>query len=159
MKVADIGAGTGRFTLLFSRAVGQKGRVYAVDISRTFLDNLERRAKSDGFTNVTTVVNNQTDTRLSTGSIQLAFICDTYHHFEQPRAMLASIHRALKPGGSLVVIDFERIEGTSSPWVLDHVRAEKKLIIQEIEAAGFRLTADKKLLKENFFLRFTKLDS
>lgn len=70
--------------------------------------------------------------------------------------MLASIHRALKPGGTLVVIDFERVEGRSSAWVLDHVRAGKEQVIREIEAAGFRLAADEKLLKENFFLRFTK---
>ena len=159
MQVADIGAGTGLFTLLFARAVGQAGRVYAVDIARVLLDNLERRARTEGFANVTVIVNNQTDARLPPGSLDLAFVCDTYHHFEQPRAMLASIHRALRPGGALVVVDFERIEGKSSPWVLDHVRAAKKSVIQEIEAAGFRLTADEKLLKENFFLRFTKLDS
>jgi len=159
MHVADIGAGTGLFTLLFARTVGQTGRVYAVDISRTFLDNIERRAKTEGLDNVTAIVNNQTDTRLPPGSVDLAFVCDTYHHFEQPRAMLASIHHALKSGGALVVIDFERIEGKSSPWVLGHVRAEKKSVIQEMEAAGFRLVADEKLLKDNFFLRFTKLDS
>jgi len=158
MQVADIGAGTGLFTMLFAHTVGNNGHVFAVDISRTFLNNLEQRAKRESLNNVTTIENNQTDARLPTGSIQLAFVCDTYHHFEQPRAMLASIHRALKPGGSLVVIDFERIEGMSSPWVLDHVRADKKSVIQEIEAAGFRLVADKKLLKENFFLRFKKLD-
>jgi predicted methyltransferase len=159
MHVADIGAGTGLFTLLFARTVDKAGRIYAVDISRTFLNNIERRAKTEGFANVTAIVNNQTDTGLPPGSIDLAFVCDTYHHFEQPRAILASIHRALRPGGSLVVIDFERIEGKSSAWVLGHVRAEKKSVIQEIDAAGFRLTSDEKLLKENFFLRFTKLDS
>ncbi len=156
MRVADIGAGTGLFTLLFAHRVGPSGKIYAVDIARNFLDNIARRATSQGFTNITTIVNNQTDTRLAPGSIDLAFISDTYHHFEQPRALLASIRRALRPGGALVVIDFERIEGNSSPWVLGHVRAGKAAVIAEIEAAGFRLAADEKLLKENFFLRFTK---
>ncbi|HJZ13799.1 MAG TPA: hypothetical protein VJ521_16715 [Acidobacteriota bacterium] len=55
------------------------------------------------------------------------------------------------------MIDFERIEGQSSAWVLSHVRAGKEQTIREIEAAGFRLIADEKLLKENFFLRFVKI--
>lgn len=156
MQVADIGAGTGLFALLFARQVGAQGKVYAVDISKTFVDNIERRAMRDGLTNIAGIVSSQNDTRLPPNSIQLAFVCDTYHHFEQPRAVLGSIHRALKPGGTLVVIDFERIEGKSSAWVLDHVRVGKDQVIREIEAAGFRLVADEKLLKENFFLRFVK---
>lgn len=158
MHVADIGAGTGLFTLLFARAVGPTGHVSAVDISTTFASNIQRRAKNEKLNNISTHVNTQTKTGLSPASIDLVFISDTYHHFEQPRAMLASIYQALKPGGSLVIIDFERIDGKSSNWVLDHVRADKKQVVAEIEAAGFRLTADKALLKENFFLHFKKLD-
>ena len=156
MRVADIGAGTGLFTLLFARAVGPTGHVTAVDISPTFVANIQRRAQNEGLGNVNTRVNSQTDTGLPPDSIDLAFISDTYHHFERPRAMLASIHRALREGGSLVVIDFERVEGKSSDWVLGHVRADKKQVIGEIEAAGFRLVADTRLLAENFYLRFEK---
>jgi len=71
--------------------------------------------------------------------------------------MLASIHRALKTDGTLVIIDFVRVEGQSSGWVLDHVRAGKESVICEIEAAGFKLLGEEKLLKENYFLRFRKL--
>jgi ubiquinone/menaquinone biosynthesis C-methylase UbiE len=156
MRVADIGAGTGLFTLLFARAVGQGGQVVAVDISDTFLNNILARARADKLDNVSTQLSSQTEARLPPGSVNLVFLCDTYHHFEQPAAMLDSIHRALKPGGTLVVIDFERIEGKSSTWVLDHVRAGKEAVIREIEAAGFKLLADESLLKENFFLRFEK---
>jgi len=156
MRVADIGAGTGLFTLLFARAVGPTGHVTAVDISPTFVANIQRRAQNEKLSNVSTRINSQTDTGLPPASIDLAFISDTYHHFEQPRAMLASIHRALRAGGSLVVIDFERDEGKSSDWVLGHVRAGKQHVIGEIEAAGFRLAADTRLLEENFYLRFEK---
>lgn len=156
MRVADIGAGTGLFTLLFARAVGPTGQVYAADISPTFVSQVSQRARRENLKNVIGVVNTQTDTQLPADSIHLAFACDTYHHFEQPRAMLASIHRALKPGGTLVVIDFERIDGKSSNWVLGHVRAGKEAVIREIEAAGFHLAADEKLLNENFYLRFIR---
>lgn len=156
MRVADLGAGTGLFTMLFARAVGPSGRVHAIDISETFVDKILARARDEGLTNVKAVVSTQTETRLAPGSVHLVFLCDTYHHFEQPAAMLDSIHRALKPGGTLVVVDFERDEKTSSAWVLGHVRAGKQEVIQEIEAAGFKLLSDEKLLKENFFLRFEK---
>lgn len=156
MRVADIGAGTGLFTLLFARAVGPAGHVTAVDISPTFAANIQRRAQSEKLGNISTRANSQTDTGLPPTSIDLAFISDTYHHFEQPRAMLASIHRALREGGSLIVIDFDRVEGKSSDWVLGHVRAGKQHVIGEIEAAGFRLAADTALLRENFYLRFEK---
>lgn len=156
MRVADIGAGTGLFTLLFAHAVGPAGHVTAIDISPTFATNIQRRAQIEKLGNVSTRVNTQTDTGLPPASIDLAFVSDTYHHFEQPRAMLASIHRALRAGGSLIVIDFERVEGKSTAWVLDHVRADKKQVIREIESAGFRLAADAGLLKENFYLRFEK---
>jgi SAM-dependent methyltransferase len=159
MVVADIGAGTGLFTRLFARAVGSGGRVIAVDISRNFVDNILRSARDQGLENVQGVVNSQHDSGLGPAVADLLFVCDTYHHFEYPRAMLASMHRAMKPGGQLVVIDFERSAGVSTPWVLGHVRADREQVIEEIEAAGFELVEERpKLLRRNYFLRFRKGD-
>jgi predicted methyltransferase len=156
MAVADVGAGTGLFSLLFAEAVGPRGKVYAVDVSQVFVDNITKRARKQGLENVVGVVNTQTGTGLSPGSADLVFLSDTYHHFERPAAMLASIHRALRPGGRLVVIDFERTPGRSSTWVLGHVRADKGQVKREVEAAGFRLREDRPLLEENFFLAFAR---
>ncbi|OGI37931.1 MAG: methyltransferase type 11, partial [Candidatus Muproteobacteria bacterium RBG_16_62_13] len=156
MTVADVGAGTGLFSRLFARAVGPGGKVYAVDISRTFIDNVQRMSRAQGLNNVIGIVNSQTETGLAPSSVDLVFLCDTYHHFEHPEKMLASIHRVLKPGGILVVIDFERIPGKSSAWILGHVRAGREQVIREIEAAGFRLIDQPVLLKENFYLRFRR---
>lgn len=156
MVVADIGAGTGLFTRLFAPEVGAKGRVIAVDISKTFIDNILKNARQRGLLNVSGIVNEATDAMLPLASVDIAFVCDTYHHFEYPKHMLASIHRGLKPGGALVIIDFERNAGQSSAWVMEHVRTDKKTVIQEIEAAGFRLVDDRALMKTNFFLRFVK---
>lgn len=158
MHVADIGAGTGLFTRLFASEVGPTGKVYAVDISRPFVQNILRTAREQGLANVEGVVNSQNDTKLPPASIDLAFLSDTYHHFEQPQPMLASIRRALRPNGTLVVIDFERIPGKSSAWVMSHVRAGKETVVREVEAAGFRLIKDHDaVLEENFFLVFRKL--
>ncbi len=156
--VADIGAGTGLFTRLFARVVGSEGRVYAVDISRGFVKNILRTTRAEGLSNVEGIVNTQTETLLPANSIDIAFVCDTYHHFEQPRPMLASIRRALRPGGMLVVVDFERIEGKSSVWVLEHVRVGKEEVIREIEAAGFRFTGQGDFLRENYFLKFMRTE-
>ena len=154
MVVADIGAGTGLFTRLFAQAVGERGKVYAVDISRVFIDNILRISRLQEQKNVEGIVNQPKDAGLPPQSIDLAFICDTYHHFEHPEAMMASIRRALKPGGSVVVIDFRKIPGVSTPWVMGHVRANESLVVREIEATGFRLVEDRDFLRINYFLRF-----
>ncbi len=159
MVVADIGAGTGLFTRLFSTRVGASGKVYAVDISAAFVHNITRISRAQGQTNVTGVVNSQTGVGLAPQSLDLAFICDTYHHFDYPAAMMQSIRAALKPGGSVVVIDFRRIPGLSSPWVMGHVRADEAAVIGEIEASGFRLVEDRDFLRTNYFLRFVPVEA
>jgi len=158
MSVADVGAGTGLFTMIFARKVGPAGRVTAVDISPTFLDAIAKRASRESIGNVTTTLGTQTDTRLPEGSIDLVFTSDTYHHFEQVTPVLASIRRALKPGGRFIVIDFERIPGVTAQRSLDHVRAGKATVIDEVQAAGFRLLQEVTNLglKQNYYLVFEK---
>jgi ubiquinone/menaquinone biosynthesis C-methylase UbiE len=159
MSVADIGAGTGLFTRLFAQKVGPEGRVFAVDISKSFVENILRSAGEFDLDNVTGVVNSDKDTMLPPASIDLAFLVDTYHHFEYPASMLSSIHQSLKANGRLVVIDFRRDPQHSSRWVMSHVRAGKALVIDEITRAGFRLIDDKPLLKTNYYLVFSRLQS
>ena len=161
MDVADVGAGTGLFTRLFAQQVGPKGKVYAVDISRKFLDHIDKTCKEAKLTNVASVQCSDTSCKLPPGSVDLVFVCDTYHHFEFPFRSLASIHQALRPGGRLVVVDFHRIPGKSRQWVLDHVRAGQDVVTREITSCGFRLAGEEKDLGlgENYFLRFTKADA
>jgi ubiquinone/menaquinone biosynthesis C-methylase UbiE len=156
MTVADVGAGTGLFTVLFARAVGPKGKVYAVDISKDFVADIERRAAAYHVGNVAVVLSNPRDTLLPWDSVDLAFICDSYHHFAYPRPMLSSVARALKPDGELIVVDFRRIPGVSSRWVMQHVRAGEAEVTKEIKAAGFELIGREGFLRENYFLRFRK---
>ena len=156
MTVADIGAGTGLFTRIFASSVGTEGKVYAVDISKTFVDNIMRIAHEEGLKNVEGIVNTPTDAMLPSNSIDVAFICDTYHHFEYPNSMMQSIYRALKPGGIVIVVDFERNKGMSSEWIMEHVRAGKGTVIKEIESDGFKFVEEKHILQENYFLKFIK---
>lgn len=155
--VADIGAGTGLFTRLFSDAVGKAGRVVAVDISQKFLDRIQADSRERNQSNVETLLAATDSARLPADSVDLAFICDTYHHFEFPQKTMASLHRALKPGGRVVLIDFHRIPGTSSDWVLGHVRAGQEVFEAEITQAGFRKVREETdLLQENYFVVFEK---
>lgn len=156
--IADIGAGTGLFLDLFSHRAGPKGVVFAVDIAPKFIDHLKDRARKNELTNVRPVLCTDRSTELDVESVDVAFVCDTYHHFEYPKSTLSSLYRALKPGGKLVVVDFERIPGVSREWILGHVRAGKEVFSQEIRDAGFVFVEEIEVdgLEENYVLRFAK---
>lgn len=160
MVVADVGAGTGLHTRLFAKAVGDDGQVYAVDIAAKFLAHIQKTAREAKLRNVTPVLCNEDSVDLPKGSVDVAFVCDTYHHFEFPHRTLASLHRAIKPGGRLIVIDFKRIPGVSSDWTMNHVRAGQEVVEKEIAAAGFTKSEEvKDLLKDNYFVIFTRSKS
>jgi len=154
MVVADIGAGTGLFTTEIAKRVGEHGVVLAVDIVPAFLDRLRERVKEEQLTNVTVVQGGERATALEDASVDLAFMCDTYHHIEYPQTYMGSLFRTLRPGATLVLIDFERIEGKTRPATLQHVRADKQTVIEEVSGAGFVLESETDLLDENYYLRF-----
>lgn len=156
--VADVGAGSGFLTLLLANAVGPSGKVFAVDINLSLLEEVERRAKAAKIGHIETRVAEQDETPLDPNTVDLVFICDTYHHFEKPRATMASIFDALRPGGELVLVDFERIEGKTEPFMLEHVRAGKEVFRQEVLDVGFELVREHEavFLEENYMLRFRK---
>jgi ubiquinone/menaquinone biosynthesis C-methylase UbiE len=158
--VADIGAGTGLFTQLFAEQVGPEGIVYAVDIGPGFLRYIAERAKQHGHERIVkTVLNSHDSVELPAGSIDVAFLCNTYHHFEQPEKMLASIHRALRPGGRLVIIDFD-LRKDSSEFVRQRARAPKEVYYREIAAAGFEAVKakDAPAISNNFYGEFLRVE-
>jgi len=159
MAVADIGAGTGLYTRLFASEVGPKGKVYAVDIAEKFLDHITKVNKDTGITNVTTVLCKPHSVELPVGSVDIAFVCDTYHHFEFPARTMASIHAALKPNSRFVLVDFRRVKGQSTDWTMNHVRAGQEVFEKEILDAGFKkLKEEKEILKDNYFVVFEKVE-
>lgn len=118
MVVADVGAGTGLFTRLIAPGVGPEGKVYAVDIAQRFVTHTLLSCRARGWKHVEGIVCDQDDAKLPENSVDVVFICDTYHHFEYPLKTMQSIRRALKPDGRVYLLDFERIEGVSSDWIL-----------------------------------------
>jgi len=131
MTVADVGAGTGLFTRLFSDAVDSAGKIYAVDISQVFVDNILRISRERGQGNVIGVVNSRRSVSLPDRSVDLVYT-----------------------GGSVVVVDFRKIPGVSTAWVMGHVRSNEAVVVEEIKSAGFKLVEDNDLLRTNYFLRF-----
>ncbi len=156
--MADIGSGTGLFLPYFTKGVGAKGKVYAVEISPKFVEHIQALSKKKKWSQVETVFCTDKSTKLAEASIDAAFICDTYHHFEYPQATLASIRKAMRPGGRLVIVDFKRIPGESRKWILGHVRCNKETVIQEVTAAGFVYVDEIQVkgLRENYLIRFKR---
>lgn len=158
-RVADIGAGTGLFTPLIGGQVGKDGWVFAVDIAPRFVEHIVEQLPKWPQARVTPVLCTAESVCLPPGSIDAAFICDVYHHFEYPKQTLASLHLALKPQGRIIIVDFERVPGVSREWVLDHVRAGKETVIDEMREAGFELVGERTIaaLQENYYLEFGRV--
>lgn len=153
MSVVDVGAGTGAFTTMLSDAVGPTGRVYAEEVIGKFSRFIAEAAADAGRTNVISVVGTESSVGLPPGSVDLAFLCDVYHHFDHPEAILASIRRALRPDGEVLLVEFRREPG-SAPWVYEHVRAGEDEVVREFERAGFARVTRSGALRESYVWRF-----
>lgn len=157
-RVADIGAGTGLYTLLFAEQVGADGVIYAVDIEPRFLSLINQRADDLGLDNVVSVLSREDSITLPPNSVDVVFICDTYHYFEAPEAVMRTVFSALRPGGALYVIDYDLKAGEAPEPDKRHVYAGREGVAAAIEAVGFRLVGPVEAagLSENYMLRFTR---
>ncbi len=156
VAVADIGAGTGFFAKMFSEKVGEKGKVYAVEIEQNFLDHIDEMAEKAGIENIVTVLGEPRTPKLEPNSVDVVFICDTYHHFEYPFDMLRVIHAALREGGRLVIVDFERVKGVTSDFSIGHVRCGKGTVTDEVKDSGFTFEREYPFMKEQYLITFRK---
>ena len=108
--IADIGSATGYFPVRFARAC-PKGRVYGIDIEKNMVDYLNKRAGSENLPNLSSILGQPDDPKLPE-PVNLAFICNTYHHIENRQIYFEKLKKNLRPGGRLVIIDF--IKGGTS---------------------------------------------
>ena len=119
MAVADIGAGSGYFSFRLAQRVGAGGRVLAVDIQDEMLQIIRRRAAQRKIGNVEPIRGTIQDPGLPPESVDLALLVDVYHEFSHPWEMIQGIHRALKPGGRLVLVEY-RAEDPAVPILRLH---------------------------------------
>ena len=107
MNVADVGAGTGYIARRIAKAVGRDGTVFAIDVQPQMIRMLSAMAKRENLSNIRPVPGTASDVRLKRASIDLAIMVDVYHELEQPHELLASVVRALKPGGRMVFVEYK----------------------------------------------------
>lgn len=139
--VADVGAGDGFFTVRLARAVGAKGRVYAVDLSPRALEKLRARVADERLANVVVTEGSAWDPRLATATLDAALIVNSYHEMTEYRAMLANLRQALKPDGRLVIIEPISTKRRDQPRDVQTKQHEigAEYVQQEAREAGFRV--------------------
>jgi SAM-dependent methyltransferase len=151
--VADIGAGSGYFALRFARAVGETGRVFAVDVSPDMVRHLNRRLRDAGVRNVVTVLSDADDPLLPDASVDRFVIVNTWHHVADQAKYLALLKKMLKPGGQVVHIDFHERDLPVGPPV--GMKIAREDLVRQMETAGFRLAAEHGFLPYQYFLVFS----
>jgi len=148
--VADIGAGSGYFTLRLAQAVGEKGRVFAVDVEEGMVEYLRERLTKEHIKNVTTMKVPPHDPLLIDGSLDLAFVCDVYHHIEERDGYLRKLRKALKPDGRVVIVDFYQKETPIGPPM--SMRLSEETVQKELQAAGLGVTEKLTFLPYQYIL-------
>lgn len=147
--VADIGAGSGWFTVRAARRVGDAGMVYAVDINPDAIQYIAKRMQHEGLHNIKTVLGNSDDAHLPAGSIDAVLMLKTYHEVEHPVALLKNLRASLKPGARVGIIDRN---GNGE----DHGVA-RAVVVREASEAGYQLLKKEDFVKDgmDYFLIFT----
>ena len=134
--VADVGAGSGYYTVRLAGRVGASGKVFATDIQPQMLALVRQRVVSDRLTQVEVVQATATDCGLPANQLDLILMVDVYHELASPQAVLRQLRAALKPDGRLVLIEFRK----ESAWV--PIREEHKMSVKEarmeLESEGYR---------------------
>ena len=147
MRVADLGAGTGLFTLPLAKAAGPTGKVYGIDVDAGLLAIVSEKATAAGATNIQTIVAGDTDPKLPE-PVDLLFICDTMHHLPNQAAYVKQFGKLLRPGGRVAIIDF-----TEGKWPSGHesFAITPAQVDAWMQAAGFKRSATHTFLATNFF--------
>ena len=134
--VADVGAGSGYYTMKLAELVGPRGKVYALDIQPEMLAIIKNRMKAAKVANIETIQNTETEIKLPANSTDLFLLVDVYHEFSHPHEMTVEMVKALKPGGRLVFVEF-RLEDEKVPILTVHKMAEKQ-VQKEMAGHGVR---------------------
>ncbi len=154
-SVADVGAGSGYFTVLFSRKVGDSGKVYAVDIEKGMLDHIAKRAQAEKLNNIQLVLSTPSDPLLPESSVDVVFLCNTYMYIGQRGDYLRLLAKALRKGGRLAIIDFKTENTLVGPPLAG--RVSRETVLKEVlSATGFTLESEHQFLPHQYFLVFKK---
>jgi ubiquinone/menaquinone biosynthesis C-methylase UbiE len=149
MTVADVGTGVGYMLPFLSKRVGPDGHVIAEDIADDFIALARQAAEDQNLANVTFVKGTESDPKLPEGQVDEVLVLDSYHHFDYPEKMLANIHRALRPDGKLVIVEYyKRDKAMPNGRALTHIRLDMPDVIKEVEANHFHLIEEKERIRD-----------
>jgi len=151
--IADIGAGSGYFSFRLAQHVGEKGKIYAVDINPDMIVYMNRRIRDLHVNNVVTILSAPDDPLLMDSSIDRFFICEVWHHIQNQSGYLALMKKMLKPGGQIIMIDFQKKQVPVGPPA--EIKIAREDLIRQMEANGFRLAKEHTFLPYHYFLIFT----
>ncbi len=148
-RVADIGAGSGWFSVRAARRVGPSGEIFAVEINREYLAHIRERAAQEKLTNIRTILGRGNDPLLAPASVDAVLLLKTYHEIAQPGELMRHVREALRKGGRVGIIDRH---GKGDDHGLD-----APIVIDEMRRAGFTLKAQHDFVKadgDDYFLIF-----
>jgi SAM-dependent methyltransferase len=146
MIIGEVGAGTGRMTMWLADRVGDYGKVYANDIDRSALDHLRRRCKRDGFKNVEIVVGKMENPGFSTGSLDVAFMINVFHHLANPVPIIRNLLPSIKADGILAIVE---CDPDKVDWGDEHGCSRKADMIENLKKAGFEVVRIETFLDED----------
>jgi ubiquinone/menaquinone biosynthesis C-methylase UbiE len=153
--VADLGAGSGWFTIRLARRVRPTGKVYAEDIQPQMIEVIKRRVARENLQRtVEFKLGTAEDLRLPENALDAALIVDAYHEMDQPVQLLRSAARALKQEGRIGIVEFTKSGGGPGPPMEERVDPDR--VIREAKAAGLRLIAQPNILRYQYMLVFGK---
>ena len=150
--IADIGAGSGYFTFRLTHHIGDRGKVYAVDVSPDMIRHINRRIRELKATNVVSILADPDDPLLPEGSVDRFFFSDSWHHIDNQTKYLSLLKKMLKPGGEIVMIDFHKKDLPVGPPM--QMKIAREDLIKQMESNGFRLTKEHTFLPYQYFLVF-----
>ncbi|HET7909798.1 MAG TPA: methyltransferase [Nitrospira sp.] len=155
MSVADLGAGSGYFTRRFVEVIGDTGKLYVIDIEAEALRHVEQtlghmqRPFEAEF-----ILARPDDPKIPFGSVDLIFVCDTYHHLEDRPIYFRNVKSSLKPGGRIAIIDFYHDERSGELSFPKRHLVSRERVLDEMVEAGYRLKKEHTFLARQYFLEF-----
>ena len=161
--VADLGAGSGWFTIRLARRVGPNGKVYAEDIQREMIDAIDRRRKREGLRNVEPILGSALDPQLPSGKLDAVLIVDSYYEMEEPVVLLRNVAKSLKvatplkPGGRIGIVNYTKKGFGPGPPLEE--RVDPSVVIADAEAAGLNVVARPDFLPFHYMLILERVDS
>ena len=155
--VADLGAGSGWFTIRLARRVGPNGKVYAEDIQREMIDAIDRRRKREGLRWVEPLLGTALDPQLPAGKVDAVLIVDSYYEMEEPVVLLRNVAKSLKPGGRIGIVNYTKAGFGPGPPMEE--RVDPSVVIRDAEAAGLRVVARPDFLPFQYMLVLERADS